>query len=188
MCSLAAPFGDLLASPNRPKIDPSRLCERFFVEKCSKGGFSRNIGRRNVWSVFSAPDRRPKRLKIDPRRLRDDLKEILFVASFWTSFCVVFRSHCDSKMAPKGRPRRAPHDEAAGKRRSSVDHSRQKNRTKKPVHMHGGRRTAKFDRSIFYLNIFSHIFAPLLWTHFGLSRGALWGPLGTFWPPQIDPR
>ena len=81
------------STQDRPK---SPLDTSFF----QKREFSRNIGRRSVWSVSRAPRRPPKRPKIDPRPLQDDLQEHLFSTSFLTSMLVPLGSHFGLILAP----------------------------------------------------------------------------------------
>ena len=60
------------------------------------------------------PRRHPRRPKIDPRRLQDDLQELLFSTSFLTSILVPLGSHFGLILAPLGPPNAAPSREIAG--------------------------------------------------------------------------
>ena len=105
-CFLGA-FLEPKSSQNRPKMVQVGLKTAFETVFFEKREFSRNIGRRNVWSVSRAPRRHPKRPKIAPRRLQDDLQEHLFSTSFLISILVRLGSHFGSILAPKGRPNEA---------------------------------------------------------------------------------
>ena len=83
-----------------PKSTQDRLKSPLDTSLCPKPGFSRNIGRRNVWSISRAPRQPPKRPKIASRRLQDDLQEHLFSTSFLTSILVPLGSHFGLILAP----------------------------------------------------------------------------------------
>ena len=53
------------------------------------------------------PRRHPRRAKIAPRRLQDDLQELLFSSSFLSSILVRLGSDFDFNLAPLGRPKAA---------------------------------------------------------------------------------
>ena len=79
-----------LGGQNRPKMGQvgfKTALETIFFEKRE---FSRNIGRRSVWSVSRAPRRHPKRPKIVPRRPQDGLISVLFSLRFLHRFLVAF--------------------------------------------------------------------------------------------------
>ena len=88
-----------------PKSTQDRLKSPLDTSFVQKREFSRNIGRRSVWSVSRAPRRPPRRPKIGPRRLQDDLQEHLFSTSFLTSILVPLGSHFGLILAPLGPPK-----------------------------------------------------------------------------------
>ena len=98
------PFWSLLTPPNRPKIGPSRLLKPLEASFVQKHEFSRNIGRRSVWRASRAPRRHPRRPKIDPRRLQDDLHDLLFSTSSLLSILVCLGTDFGSILAPSWLP------------------------------------------------------------------------------------
>ena len=75
---------------NPPKSGQDRSKMALEAVFFDKRGFSRNIGRRNVWGISRAPRRHPKRHKIAPRRLQDSLISVLFSLRFLHRFFVAF--------------------------------------------------------------------------------------------------
>ena len=92
------PFWPPKSGQDRPK---TRLEATFF----QKGRFSRNIGRRSVWSTSRSPRRPLRRAKIAPRRPQDDLQEHLFLTSFLSSIWGRLGSHFGSILAPLWAPK-----------------------------------------------------------------------------------
>ena len=88
-----------------PKSTQDRLKSPLDTSFFQKREFSRNIGRRSVWSVSRAPRRPPKRPKIAPRPFQDDLQEHLFSTSFLTSISVRLGLHFGLILAPLGPPK-----------------------------------------------------------------------------------
>ena len=93
----AAPILEPLGPPNRSKIGPSRLLTPYFYQKLR---LSRNGIKTNTKPTKMTPRRPPRRAKIDPRRLQDDLQEHLFSTSFLSSILVRLGSHFGLILAP----------------------------------------------------------------------------------------
>ena len=91
------PFWSLVASPNRPKIGPSRLLTFYLFKKIR---FSRNLFETNEIHTFFAARRFRKRPKIRPRRFQDDLHTLLFSSSFSSSILIRLRSDFDLILVP----------------------------------------------------------------------------------------
>ena len=85
-CPFAASILEPFGLQNRAKIDPSRVKSPLDTSFFQKLEFSRNIGRRSVWSVSRVPRQHPKRTKIDPRQLEDDLRNLFFRLRFCLRF------------------------------------------------------------------------------------------------------
>ena len=87
--------------PNRPKTDLKSSLDLFFLQKRD---FSKSNPRSRE-STKMTPRRSPKRPKIDPRRLQDDLQELLFSTSFSTSILVRLGSDFCLILAPPEAPK-----------------------------------------------------------------------------------
>ena len=89
-----------LGRPNRPKIGTKSSLEAFFSQKLDFSKYSP----RSSESMKMTPRRRPRRPKIGPRRLQDDLDNHLFSSSFLSSILVRLGSDFGSILAPSWPP------------------------------------------------------------------------------------
>ena len=104
-CPFAASILEPFGLQNRAKIDPSRVKSPLDTSFFQKLEFSRNIGRRSVWSVSRVPRQHPKRTKIDPRQLEDNLRNLCFSSSFLSSILIPKKSIRASSWVPLGPPK-----------------------------------------------------------------------------------
>ena len=69
-----------------------------------KSNFSRNVGRRNVWSVFRGSREHPKRPKIGPRQVQDRLGTVFFNVDLLLRFLILLGPFGYRFEVPKGAP------------------------------------------------------------------------------------
>ena len=89
-----------LGGQNRPKMVQVGLNTALGTLSFENREFSRNIGRRNVWSVSRAPRQHPKRPKIAPRRPQDGLEDLLFRCRNLSSILIRFGCRFGAILAP----------------------------------------------------------------------------------------
>ena len=87
--------------PWSAKVGPKIIFKPFYHRK---NDFSRNIGRRSVWSVSRAPSEHPKRPKIASRRVQDRLGSVFLTLEFSFCVCIVFGSVLVPIWPPKWSP------------------------------------------------------------------------------------
>ena len=113
----AAPILEPLGHPNRPKIAPSRLLTPYFFKNVI---FHETLRFSRFPALSGSQDDPPKRPKIAPRRLQDDLEELLFSTSILSSILNTFCSQLGSKIDPNLRSKWCPR----GCRRASSQFSK----------------------------------------------------------------
>jgi len=80
------------------QIDPRSALSRLLTPSFLKNVIFQNIA--PALGTILTPRRHPRRPKIDPRRLQDDLQEILFSTSFLSSILIRLRSDFCLILAP----------------------------------------------------------------------------------------